>query len=845
MKTCNAKFANRICAVAVQGALVAMFTMPAAYAQSAAPAAAEDEVTALTRPTSSVELGIGKVSEGSAKFGEYNGLNKAGGFGVGNFFVRGGDAYSSDDGIRRWALTGTDLGTSSRELGASVADQGQWSATFRFDELYHAITDTFDTPFIGAIGASSFKLPGNFGVINTTAPATASQLVGSRNLSPQQLADLNNNENVGVNRKNTSFGTTYNFDRQWSVQFDYNHLNESGAKIISAASSSAPGSASAALWTSWNGEAPVSLLNPAEYKTDTLNLAVNWVGEQAYFTASYFGSFFTDEVNALNWDSPFVKGKVGGAIITAPAGLAYQQDWMSTAPSSMFNQINVKGGYAITPTTKIAGGASYGRNVQDANYFSDNSVLQTGGSPTTALGGVVINENANVKLTDTSIRDLSLTAGVKYNERLNKSPSNVFLWQDLGGVNRINANAPYSNSKTESELGGSYRLTRSQTLSLSYNNEIIERWCENMAAVVPPPGGSGGSSVAGANCVITPRSNENRLNLGYRFKISGELNANVAYSYGKRNATVDENAITPLYDNGGNAAPGAITGPIKNGAGFVNASNYPGFMSYFDASRKQDTVKAGVNWQPDDALTFSLSGRYNKDNYFESTLGEKNGHSSSINFDASFAYAENAIVSAYATAQRREIYALSGTASNGSASGATVSTGVDNSNNLSGNAAGLVDPSFVYSTQLNDKDVTVGLNFNHKGLLDNKLELTADASLSLGRTGYTVETPYYVAATSATSILGNVVACSSPGELICGSTPDITNRTFQFRLSAQYAVDRHNRLMFRYLYQKENVVDYYYNALQYGYTPSTVMPTNQTAPNYSVNVVAVSYIHTF
>jgi len=842
MKTCNAKSANKILAVAVQSALIAMFALPA-YSQTAAPAPVADEVKVLTQPTSFIEVGAGNVSESSAKFGEYNGLNKAGEFFAGNFQIRGGDAYDGSDGIRRWSLIGTDLGTTSREFGASIADQGVWGANVRVDDLYHAITDTFDTPYVGAPGGNVFQLPGNFGVINTTAPATASQLVGSRNLSTTQLQDFNNVD-VGVTRKNTSFGTSYFIDRQWSVQFDYNHLDESGDKILSTASSSVPGGAASTLWSSWNGESPVSLLNPYAYQTDTLNLALNWVGEQSNFTVSYFGSFFTDKSNSLNWDSPFVKGKVGGAIITAPSGLVYQQDWMSTAPGNEFNQFNFKGGYAISSTTKLAGGASYGRNVQNTPFFTDNGVMQAGGTPTPSLGGVVVNKNANFKLTDTSIQDLGLSAGFKYNERLNNTPSQVYLWQDLGGVDRINASTPYSNSKTETELAANYRLARSQTVNLAFTNEVIERWCENLAAVNPPAGSSGGSSPAGANCVITPKSDENRLTLGYRYKVSGDLNANLSYSYGKRSTTVDNNAITPLYDNGYQGAPGAFaldsSGKqiYNNAAGFVNASNFPGFMSYFDASRKQNTVKGGVNWQPTDTLNFSASGRYNKDDYFESALGEKNGHSSSLNLDASYGYSENGVVAAYATSQRRVINALSAVGSNGN-----VTTGIDNSNNLSGNAAGLVAPANIFSTQLNDKDATIGLNLEQKGLLDGKLDVKADASLTLGRTGYVVDTPYYVMST-ATGVI-NSTSCSSPGQLICGATPDITNHTVQFTLNGQYAVDKRNKFSVRYIYQRESVVDYYYNALQYGYTPSSVMPTNQVAPNYNVNVVAVTYLHSF
>jgi hypothetical protein len=48
-----------------------------------------------------------------------------------------------------------------------------------------------------------------------------------------------------------------------------------------------------------------------------------------------------------------------------------------------------------------------------------------------------------------------------------------------------------------------------------------------------------------------------------------------------------------------------------------------------------------------------------------------------------------------------------------------------------------------------------------------------------------------------------------------------------------------------YLYRNLRSEDFYYNGLQNGTTPTSVLPTNQTAPSYAVNLVWVSYIYTF
>ncbi len=88
MKTNKELFEVSKLTLAVQGALLVMLAMPmAAYAD-------DDEVAALTHPTNSVEVGVTDVSSDSAKFGEYNGLNKKGASLIGNFKAQGGDAFN-------------------------------------------------------------------------------------------------------------------------------------------------------------------------------------------------------------------------------------------------------------------------------------------------------------------------------------------------------------------------------------------------------------------------------------------------------------------------------------------------------------------------------------------------------------------------------------------------------------------------------------------------------------------------------------------------------------------------------------------------------------------------------
>src|SRR5665213_1965035 len=123
MKADKGRFSTRASVLAVQAALAAMALAPAAHAAMSvvidprveALIHPENTAESLIKPTNTVEAGALWVSENAAKFGEYNGLDKSGGYGILNFDVRGG-GYGSDTDATRWKVVGTDLGLDTRNV---------------------------------------------------------------------------------------------------------------------------------------------------------------------------------------------------------------------------------------------------------------------------------------------------------------------------------------------------------------------------------------------------------------------------------------------------------------------------------------------------------------------------------------------------------------------------------------------------------------------------------------------------------------------------------------------------------------------------------------------------------
>ena len=785
MKTHNEKMNISILSLAVQCALMTIVVLPLS--------AAADDAAALTRPTNTIEAGSIYSSQNSARFGQYNGLNDGGFYGLGGFDIRGGDGYDqSKNSALRWKLNGSNLGTTSRTVDGSVGDQGKWKVNLGYDELQHNITDSYQTPLQGSVGGNNFTLPTNFGTVNT-----ATGKPGTRFLTPAQASDFQT-EKEYVSRKNGSINTSYTFNDQLSAQIDYNHLDQSGAKLIGTGTQGGinlPGGSTG------KAEAINMIMNPTSYQTDNVNAALNWKGDKGHLTSGYYGSIFHDDYNSLSWQGAQATGASGCA-----GSNCYTNNTMSTAPSNSLHQANLTGGYNFTQTTKLAGGFSYGYNTQNSSYAptlipqaigTPYNMMQAGGLPTSSLNGVVETKHGDLKLTNQSIKDLTLTAGFKFNERDNNTSSNTYKYKDLGNAAFTGVNTPYSNSKAQYEASAAYRLTKAQNVTLTYNHENIKRWCNGV--------------VGGAECVASPSTNEDKVDLTYRLKAFEAVNFNAGYSFADRRADAAN-----YLANSGNYANTTVGGQNSNSV--LNGGNYAGYVAYPYASRIQNMGKAGVTWQVSQKLDVGVNGRYSYDSY-DATLGVQNGRSAGVNVDTTYSYAENSTVSAYWNWQNGQRNLNSGTTGNGTAA-------------YTPNQ--IVAPLNVWNNQLEDNSNTVGLMTRRGGLLNGKLEVIGDASYALDTTGYSTQVPYSTA-----------TACGNSTQLTCGSLSPIKNEIMSLKLTGHYKVHKNGKVALTYMYQKLNSNDYFYYGQQFGTTPNSLMPTNLQMQSYAVNVVALSYNYSF
>ena len=794
-------------------AMIGVFSSMYAYAD-------EEEAAALMNPASTVEVEAISVSINSQKFGEYNGLNKQGVVPNGNLNIRGGDAYkdNANGGTQRWVIQGTDLGLSDRSANIGYSDQGNWGVNVGYDELTHNTTSGYQTPYQGSMGGNQFTL-GNFGTVAT--PSSNTTQPGTRSLTSAQLGQFQNVD-VSSTRKNSSLTATKIIDQNFNVNFDFNHLDQSGAKLM--------GFASTSLFSANIPAEKVSILpNPTNYQTDTVNVALNWQGEKARLTTSYFGSFFRDGYNGVNWQT----------FMAAPGTSNSMTQTMSTAPSNQLQQLNLNGGYDFSNVTKLAGNLSFGRNTQNSSTV--DSGMMTGVFATPAFNGLVNTSHADLKVTDKSIKDLNLLASYKFDQRNNLSQSSLYSFNQIaassnGSSAPYSPNTPLSFRNSQIDLGGEYKLTKDQKASLNLTNLQTARWCNQYAVgsyqttngATPSSASPNYTVPAGADCVTANYSRSNAVNAGYKIKASDTVDVKLNYIYDIRRTTTNQNAITAMdvsatSNQNINNAAGLPIG-VRTMYPGQNGGDYVGFQPFFEASRNQQTVKARSTWKATEDLDFGLGGKYSYASYPDSTYGVQNGTAWNLNLDTTFRYAEEGTVTAYAVQQNSSRNLSNYYYSNSST---TVGSGA-------------------WANNMQNHDTTFGLGLKHGGLMSNKLSLSSDLTYSLGQTFYNTSPGSLAFSTCNQSTTSGTSFCStgaSSGSF--GSPPAIRNDLLGIRLGAVYKVDKNSKVGVQYLYQRLLSTDYYYNGLQYGATPTSVMPTNQNSGSYNVNVITLGYTYSF
>jgi len=507
-----------------------------------------------------IELGLGNVSDSSYKFGEYNGLYDKGGFLIANANVR----YRDEDATY-YDLKVRDLGLDTREVGIEGGRQGSYKIFLNYDEIAHYISDSAKTPYLGN-GSDSLVLPSSW--------VDAASTAGMTELNPSlRGVDIYNQ------RKRLTVGADVILSGKWQTAFDVRHEERDGQKR----------SGGAFLFKS------AQLVEPIDYTTDELDFSASYNTKKWQSTLAYYGSFFSNQNTSLTWQNAFTPDVAG-----ADAGQR------ALAPDNEFHQFLFTSAYQMTHSTRISGDIAVGRMLQDDTLLAATTNPNLAVAlPTNSANARIDTLTADLKLDSAVSEKLQLNVALRYNDRDNKTPSNVYDWVTTDSFASVpRSNLPYSFTDQSIKLGADYRFNRANRLSGGYDYEKKSRTNQEV-----------------------DDTTENTVWGNYNLRTSGKIDVTLKAAHGVRDAS----GYNPVVE----------TVPPQNTL----------LIKYNMADRTRDTGGIQFNYNPGERISVGLGMELSRDDYTNSTLGLTDSRDTTYNADIAMVLAEATTAHGFASRQ--------------------------------------------------------------------------------------------------------------------------------------------------------------------------------------------------
>lgn len=376
--------------------------------------------------------GLGNVSESSAKFGEYNGLDDDGLFLIGDGFVQ----WRGEEG-RFLDLSADSLGLDSRKVRAEGGERGSYSTFVEYQGIPHNLSDSAETPFRG-VGTGRLTLPGGW----------------TRAGSPAGMTDLDNSlrpVDIGVDRTRAAAGARWFQSTAWDYAIEVQREEREGTLPLGGSFLTRT----------------ALLPEPVEYTTDRFEARAAYQGDDFNASFGYYGSVFRNDYDALTWDNPYTPLLAGA-----------EQGQMALPPDNDFHQLTFTGNYRINSDTRTVFMASAGRGRQNESFLRPtvNDQLDPGALPRGSLDGEVDTRNLMGRLTYRPWSPLRLKAEFRWNERDNSTP--VDAWPIVATdvfSKGTRSNYPYSHEGRESKVQGKWRIDDSVRVGFGAARDTTER----------------------------------------------------------------------------------------------------------------------------------------------------------------------------------------------------------------------------------------------------------------------------------------------------------------------------------------------------------------------------------
>jgi len=381
----------------VTGTLTALLAIlgPANAAETLAPYGLNTEANAAS-------VGLGYADNDGRRFGEYNGVNKDGVYGLFDF-----NLVKRDDGTGTWlGLSGRNVGLDNRQLRFEHSRQGNWGYFIEFSQIprYEPLSIT---TAVGGIGTPSLTIP--------AAPTAGSAF------------DLKTRRDV------LGLGFEKFISGNWDLQVRFKNEEKDGSRVFARGTTGA-GPAGSFGQFEFTPE-------PINSTTRQLDVKVNYAGADFQVTGGYYGTMYNNRYSGIN----FTGGLAGLSTFTP----------MALPPDNQSHQLSFAGNYGFSETTRGNFKVAYARATQEDAFVTGASVPLSPGIGTN-LQGRVDTTLVQAGITSRPMPKLTLLADVRYEDRNDKTP--VLFYLTPAASTTDGANEPRSIRTTTGKLEASYAL---------------------------------------------------------------------------------------------------------------------------------------------------------------------------------------------------------------------------------------------------------------------------------------------------------------------------------------------------------------------------------------------------
>jgi MtrB/PioB family decaheme-associated outer membrane protein len=363
-------------------------------------------------------VGLGYAANDGPRFGEYNGINQKGAYGILDFNV-----VTRDEETGTWLrLYGRNVGLEDVQLRAEQQRQGDWGYFVDFSRI-----PRFEplTPVTGV---------GGIGTNNLTVPSTPT---------------TNGNFPLSTRRDALSLGFDKFIYGNWDVQVRFKNEEKDGARIFGRGTTTTPGPPGS--FGSFE-----FIPEPINSTTQQLEAKLNYTDTRLQMTGGYYGTLYNNRNSALNI--------TGGLPALQP-----EFNPIALPPDNQSHQLYLTGGYGFTSTTRGTFKVAYAKQTQDDPFIS---VPLFSPSIPANLQGRVDTTLLQAGVTSQPIPKLSVLADVRYENRDDKTPQFQY---GAAGSTTDGTNDVRSVKRTNAKVEASYSLPESIRLTGGIGWEQIWR----------------------------------------------------------------------------------------------------------------------------------------------------------------------------------------------------------------------------------------------------------------------------------------------------------------------------------------------------------------------------------